>query len=415
MRLWSFIIVLTLATGLGIIISQDPGYALFSYGHWTVEMPLWLSAFLIILIIALSLFTIWLIKTLFSGSDKIKFWWKKHQENTARLQTYKGFLALAEGRWKNAEHYLMQSACYSDTPLINYLSAAEAAEEGNAPERRDRYLQLALDMGAGSDMAIRLTQAQLQFKGGELEESVRNLQRLHTHAPKHPKVLRLLCTLYEAMLDWPALYTLLPECRKTQVFSKEALTRLEKKIYPALLPTYAGKGLKALMAFWQQAPRYIQSDPAIVYDYVKLLTAQSQHHEAEVLLRTTLKKGYHASLVHLYGLTIGTSPKKQLAFAESTLSEHCRNPIVLLTLGRLCLANQLWGKARDYLEKSLTLMPMVETYAVLASLMEYLELHEKSNEYYKEGLLLATKIAQNPNPPVNKNSLCLSNEFYERR
>lgn len=410
MRLWSFIIVLTLAAGLGVIISQDPGYALFSYGHWTVEMPLWLSAFLIILIITMALFTIWFIKTLFSGSDNIKLWWKKHRENTARLQTYKGFLALAEGRWKNAEQYLIQSASHSETPLINYLSAAKAAEEGNSPERRDHYLQLALDVGAGSDIAIRLTQAQLQFKHGELEESVRNLQRLHINAPKHPKVLRLLCTLYEAMLDWPALYSLLPECRKTQALSKEALIRLEKKIYPALLPTYADKGLKALMAFWRQSPDYIQSDPAMVCDYVKLLTQQSANNEAEALLKTTLKKMYDQSLVHLYGLTIGASPKKQLAFAESLLPEHFTNPILLLTLGRLCLANQLWGKARDYLEKSLNLMPLPETYAALGSLMEYLELREKSEEYYKKGLLLATQAQAKLNLQMDAHQLCLSNK-----
>jgi HemY protein len=410
MRLWSFIIVLALATGLGVIISQDPGYALFSYGHWTVEMPLWLSAFLIIFIIALSLFSIWFIKTLFSGSDKVKLWWKKHQENTARLQTYKGFLALAEGRWKNAEHYLIQSASHSDTPLINYLAAAEAAEEGNSPERRDRYLQLALDVGAGSDMAVRLTQAQLQFKHGELEESVRNLQRLHIDAPKHPKVLRLLCTLYEAMLDWPALYTLLPECRKTQVLSKEALTRLEKKIYPALLPTYAGKGLKALLTFWQQSPGSIQSDPTIVGDYVKLLAQHSANNEVEAILRTTLKKTYHQSLVHLYGVTIGSAPKKQLTFAESLLPAHFKDPSLLLTLGRLCVTNQLWGKARDYLEKSLNLMPTPETYAELGSLMEYLDLKEKRNEYYKKGLLLATQNPAHVITETQTNQLCLSNK-----
>lgn len=410
MRLWSFIIVLALATGLGVIIAQDPGYALFSYGHWTVEMPLWLSAFLIILIIALSLFTIWFVKTLFSGSDKVKLWWKQHQNNKAKQLTYKGFLALAEGRWKNAEQYLIESAPHSDTPLINYLSAAKAAEEGNSPERRDHYLQLALDVGAGSDMAIRLTQAQLQFKHGELEQSVRNLQRLHIDAPKHPKVLRLLCTLYEAMLDWPALYTLLPECRKTQALSKEVLARLEQKIYPALLPTYAGKGLKALMTFWQQSPRTIQTDPIIVGEYAKLLTQQSAITEAEAILRAILKKTYNQHLVLLYGLTIGSSPKKQLAFGESLLPEHFKDPILLLTLGRLCLTNQLWGKARDYLEKSLSLMPMPETYAELGSLMEYLDLTEKRDEYYKKGLLLATKTQGTPIAQIHADQLCLSHE-----
>ena len=398
MRLWSFIIVLTLATGLGVIISQDPGYALFSYGHWTVEMPLWLSVFFMILIISMALLTLWFIRTLFSGSHQIKGWWKKHQEHTARRQTYQGFLALAEGRFKKAERYLIQSAAHSDTPLINYLSAAKAAAEGNASERRDHYLRLALEVDAGSDMAIRLTQAQLQFKHGELAESVRTLERLHSKTPKHPKVLRLLCTLYEARLDWPALYALLPECRKTQVLPKDALKSLEKKIYPALLPTYADQGLKVLMAFWQQSPDYIQSDPTIIDDYVKLLAAQSAHNAIESLLRTTLKKKYDQDLVHLYGLQIGEFPQKQLVFAESLLPEHFTNPILLLTLGRLCLASQLWGKAREYLEKSLQLRPLPETYAALAALMEHLEFFEKSQAYYKKGLLLATQALPSPMP-----------------
>ncbi|HQW58531.1 MAG TPA: hypothetical protein PK583_06220, partial [Gammaproteobacteria bacterium] len=83
--------------------------------------------------------------------------------------------------------------------------------------------------------------------------------------------------------------------------------------------------------------------------------------------------------------------------------EHFTNPILLLTLGRLCLANQLWGKARDYLEKSLNLMPLPETYAALGFLMEYLELREKSEEYYKKGLLLATQTQAKLNLQMDAN------------
>lgn len=391
MRLWLFIFVLVLATGIGVLIHKDPGYAFFAYGDWTVEMPLWVSVILLILSVSIFFFILWILNTLFSSSSKIKFWWKSHKEHTARLQTYQGLLELAEGRWQKAERYLSQSARHSGTPIINYLSAANAAEEAGSPERRDRYLQQALEVSPSSETAVRLAQAQLQHKHGELEKSIENLKRLHEASPKNPKILKLLYTLYEAKQDYQSLFALLPTLRKNAVLSKEDIVKLEQKIYPALLPIYAKQGQKTLMTFWHQAPSAIQTYPKFVYDYAKLLIQLSEKEEAESVLRTALKKIWSEDLVKLYGLLISPAVKKQLSFAESLLSKHANDPILLLTVGRLCLRNQLWGKARDYLEQSIVLQPLPETYAELGQLMDYLGQPTKREEYYKEGLLLATR------------------------
>ena len=412
MRFWSFITVLALATGVGVIIRQDPGYALFAYGNWSIEMPLWVCAVFLILAIAFALFMLWFINTLFSGSHKVRVWWKKHQEHTARLQTYKGLLELAEGHWQNAERYLSQSAKHSDNPLINYLSAAKAAEEAGSPERRDRYLQAAFDVSAGSDVAVRLTQAQLQLKHGELEQGIRNLQRLYQESPKHPQVLRLLCTLYEVANDWKELFTLLPALRTSQAISKETLERLEKKVYPALLPIYSEKGVKSLIAFWEDSPTSVQLHPPFIRDYAKLLIQHEAHEEAEAVLRYALKKMWEEDLIRLYGLAAGRNAKKQLAFAESLLPEHFNNAILLLTIGRLAARNQLWGKAGDYLEKSLSLKPLAETYAELGQLMDRLGHTERRDEYFKKGLFIATELTPLAlsHSPETQNLLCLSYE-----
>jgi HemY protein len=398
MRFWYFVIVFALAIGMGVIIRQDPGYALFAYGNWSIEMPLWLCVVLLVLGFASMTLTLWFISTLFSGSHKVRIWWKKHQELTARRQTYKGLLALAEGRWQNAERYLSQSAKHSDNPLINYLSAAKAAEEAGSGERRNRYLQAAFDISAGSDVAVRLTQAQLQLKHGELEQSIQNLQRLYQESPKHPQVLRLLCTLYEVANDWPALFTLLPALRNNQIFSKEKLTRLEQKVYPILLPFYIDKSVKSLMNFWEESPTSIQWHPPFIHDYAKLLMQKEAHEEAEVVLRGALKKIQNDDLIHLYGLVMGRNPKKQLSFAESLQPECFNHALLLLTMGRLAVRNQLWGKATDYLEKSLSLKPLAETYAELGQLMDRLGRTEKRDEYFKKGLLMATQLTPIPIP-----------------
>ena len=43
-RLIIYLIILVAAVWLGLKIAEDPGYALFAYQRWTVEMPLWLAA-----------------------------------------------------------------------------------------------------------------------------------------------------------------------------------------------------------------------------------------------------------------------------------------------------------------------------------------------------------------------------------
>jgi len=391
MRLWIFISALALATAIGIFITQDPGYALFAYGDWAIEMPLWVSAIVFIVAVTLVIVTLNLINTIFFSSRQVKLWWGKHQEQSARKKTHRGLIELAAGRWKNAEKYLIQSAAHSDTPLVNYLSAAKAAEEGDSPERRDRYLQLAFDVSAGSDVAVRLTQAQLQLEHGDLAQSIRNLERLREEAPKNPKVLRLLCTLYEAMNDWQSLYALLPFMQKTHALTPAVLEKLEQKVYPPLLPLFGEKGLKALMTFWQDCPASIQSNPTAIAIYAKILVQKAAMAEAENLLRQALKKCWNSQLAYLYGTLTTSHPKTQLSFIESFLSTHPDDAILWLSAAKICLSNQLWGKARDYLESSLSLAPLPETYALLGQLMEQLNLREKSDQYYKQGLLAATQ------------------------
>ena len=72
-------------------------------------------------------------------------------------------------------------------------------------------------------------------------------------------------------------------------------------------------------------------------------------------------------------------PKRQLALAESLLGKHPREPELLLALGRIALRNQLWGKARDYLESSLKLAARPDTCAELARLCEHLGETERSH------------------------------------
>jgi len=319
-------------------------------------------------------------------------WRAQHRRQRARRDMDRGLIELAQGNWVQAERYLLRHARDSDIPLLNYLSAARAAQKQNAPQRRDNYLSLAHQSMHGAGFAVQLTQAELQLVHGQLEQSLATLMQLHAASPKHPHVLNLLARIYQLLRSWEDLRRLLPDLRKQNVLSPEDLLRLEQLVYRELLTqaTQHGK-LPALRSSWQQAPKYLRQDLEMVRHYARCLMVLQANDDIEQLLRETLKRQWDVDLVYLYGLIDASDKDRQLATAEAWLKGHENNPVLLLTLGRLCKRNKLWGKARSYLNASLGIKPHSDTYKELGQLLEQLNEHNEAVECYHQGLLLAAE------------------------
>jgi HemY protein len=82
---------------------------------------------------------------------------------------------------------------------------------------------------------------------------------------------------------------------------------------------------------------------------------------------------------------------KQLATAESWLSRYTHDPILLLTLGRICIRNSLWSKAREYLQKSINIQESGDTFFQFASLYKHQGDYKQATIYYEKGLALTTE------------------------
>ncbi len=55
-RYFAYLLLLIMAVCLGLTISTDPGYALFSYHHTTIEMPLWLACVIALIVFIILVF-----------------------------------------------------------------------------------------------------------------------------------------------------------------------------------------------------------------------------------------------------------------------------------------------------------------------------------------------------------------------
>jgi HemY protein len=107
---------------------------------------------------------------------------------------------------------------------------------------------------------------------------------------------------------------------------------------------------------------------------------------AESLLREAINREWNDELIDLYGRVRSDDVSRQLEFAERWLESQPDNPSLLLTVGRLSLYNELWGKARSYLETSVKRRPTLQAYRELAVLMERLGESDHALDYYRRGL-----------------------------
>ncbi|MBU2155936.1 MAG: heme biosynthesis protein HemY, partial [Gammaproteobacteria bacterium] len=194
---------------------------------------------------------------------------------------------------------------------------------------------------------------------------------------------------------WSGLLGLLPDLRKEKALGNAELSELERQAWRGRL-LQAGQPadgdtqatLLALQHAWQAMSTAQHQEPELLAVYAEQLRQLGAEAEAEDLLRHFLKQHYDTALVRLYGLLRGRDPGKQLQVAEGWLKQHPQDAGLLLTLGRLCLHGQLWGKAKDYLESSLAFERHPETCAELARLLAQLGELERSNGLYQEGLRL---------------------------
>ena len=137
---------------------------------------------------------------------------------------------------------------------------------------------------------------------------------------------------------------------------------------------------------WANVPRALRGDPQLLGDYAGYLQELGQDQAAERLLIDALKKQWDTGLVETYGLLDITEPGKHLSTMERFLTDHPDDPTLLLTLGRLSLRAQLWGKARGYLEACVGRNGPPQAYRELGQLLERMHEPEKAIEVYRRGL-----------------------------
>lgn len=379
------LLALVLSVSIALVALPDPGYILIGYGNYSIETTL--IVFLIVMGIAYLLLRA--LAGLWQVPGRVRHWGHRRHDVRFRALYNEAVMELVDGRIERAERRFGRLSRFPEAPLEVYLSAARAASRLDAGNRRDAYLQLALQRHPQAEVAIALVQTELLLAQSQLEQAQTTITRLQDLAPHSNAVLRLRMHLYLKQQDWQHLRDLLPQLKRSRALGQDQFEQLAVRVYREEILAYGEAGdTEALKSGWSKLPRAVQANEGLLAVYIEQLVRTGAAQQAERLLREKLDSAWNARLVYLYGDLPNADPASQQTMAERWLEQHPEDPVLLLTLGKISLRNQLWGKARNYFEASVAQLPTPEAYRLLGTLLERLEAADQAAECYRKGIEL---------------------------
>ena len=129
----------------------------------------------------------------------------------------------------------------------------------------------------------------------------------------------------------------------------------------------------------------------VVATLARALIAADDGVAAQQVIEKQLDVEWDSVLAGLYGRCEGGEVRSRLVCAEGWLKTHPRDPQLLLTLGRLCVQSQLWGKAESYLDAALAIEPGWEAHVELAQLAERVGRTDDANRHYRAAAELSRR------------------------
>jgi HemY protein len=385
--IWALAALVIGAFGAHFLL-QERGYVLISFLGYNIEM----SVPVLVLALVLLYAAVRLALRIWRAPRQLGEAIAAQRSRRAGARLARGLIHMTEGDFKRGERLLTDGLKGSQARLVNYLMAARAAEAQGSPERRNEWLELARAADPKAEVAILLTQAELQLKAGENRAALATLARIDAQKPGHAGCLALLAETQLALGDRQDLAKILPRLARAKL-APDRLVPLLAQALDAMrhVPEF---DRVALNAVWSPLPLGLRRRPRLVRARALLLDKFGRGDEAVRALASGLKRGWNRDLVTTFGEVKGGDSLQQLHRAEAWLKQHAEDAALLKTAARLCMANELWGKARSYLESSIAIEPEPASYALYGELLDRLGESDEAARAYQAGLRMVTPASQ---------------------
>lgn len=388
-KVLALFILLIAGIVLGPVFAGKQGYVLIQTSQWNIETSV--TGLVIILLVALIVILLieWVVRRLFRTSSRARRWLTGRKHRLAQKHTSTALIKLAEGDYQQVEKLMTKSADHSDTPVANYLLAAEAAQQRGDEIRANQHLERASELSTDNQIPVEIARARILLAREENHAARHTIDRLLDVAPRHPEVLRLAQTAYLRTGAWSALLDILPSLEKDQVVSKEEAETLTQKAWLGLMEqAMASGGSEGLKQWWGHQARKTRQDSRLQAAMVTHLIECDDHEMAQVIAMEGLKRHYNESLVLSIPKIKTANSDDYEKLVRQLIKQHGSTPLLESTLGQLLMRRGEWQQAADAFKAALAQRPDSFDYAWLADVYDKMRRPEEAAKMRREGLHL---------------------------
>jgi HemY protein len=391
--LFWLLVLAVVAVGLSLAARYNEGYVLLVLPPWRAEVSL--NLFLVLW--AGGVFVIYLLARAVSHTlalpRAVAEFRRRRQQDKAARALRDAWRLLQEGRYGHALRTAEKIP--ADDPAAGLLAlagwrAAHAMRDGARIAEWSARLRDHADKGL--EAARLMTEAEFAIEDRRFDDARVALQDFAAREGRHIAALRLSLRAEQGAGNWREVARLVRQLEKHQALTPEQAAPIRSRALREALRAQRDDP-SGLMRYWRQLDEADRAQPSLALETARALMAAGDCREAQRVLEDSLEEHWDGALVLAYG-ECGKPGEPagdvlgRIAQAEKWLQRLPRDGDLLFTLGRLCCQQQLWGKARSYLEAALAIAPTRAAHVELAQLLEQLGESALAVRHFRAAALL---------------------------
>ncbi|MFA5520460.1 MAG: heme biosynthesis HemY N-terminal domain-containing protein [Castellaniella sp.] len=374
MRAWFWtLLVFIAAVGAALLLQDHGGNILILVQPWRIEISLTLALILLVTAFVLLYAVLRLLAWLARGPGRLRSWQGRRAQRRDYNLLENAWIHLLEGRLEPADKdltRLLGKSSSRTSKVLAALASARAAYQRGDAERGERALAQARELmrdDARLRDVVAIVTAELYLDGQRAGEALALLQPVQDASSRHFHATRLLLRAHVQLGNHERVHALARLLLRRGAIDEAQAMQLIEQAVAAQLRAAGAEGFRAL---WNGLKGDERNLPEIALAAAEVQANANQHEEAGRILENAIAKTMDVRLIQAYGQCPADQVRRRLNKAESWLKSQGDNPILLATMGRLCLTGELWGLAERYLLESMRLRSDVRIHALLGNLYD---------------------------------------------
>lgn len=378
--LW-LLTLFALAVGIALAAHFNDGYLLLVMPPYRAEISLNLAIVLVLGGFVMLYALVRAAALTLSLPRRVREFRERRRREKVAASFYDVARLMFEGRYSQALKKAGEAHAAAVSPALAALLAARSAQRLHEPDKQQVWLDRAAHDDPRMKSACLMLEAEMHLERQRFEDAVSVLKRLQQLSGRHIAALRLELRAQQGCGHWDEVLRIARLLEKRHALVPELAQEIKLKAHQENI-RQRRSDLSQLQAYQRAMPSG-EVSPRLAYCCAEALRELGADDQALSLIEAQLDRQWDSQLVALYGRISGGDPTARLASADRWLLGHRDDAQLLLALGRMCLAQRLWGKAQTYLDAALSIADSRELRLELARLFEQTDRAEQAMVHYR--------------------------------